>query len=251
MERNEGFETLILKKSMKISKRENVLEANRVCLATGEAVALNLMFEDKYDHRLFLELWDKYLGAMTEVLNYYLSPTGWTVLFKTKSAVEIRESYRLQRAKSKKAKPERTKEEVSGILSEHFRIFLSQYVRRFNARKGRSGTLVFERFRKYVFKSHANYQKIFDLLTSKHRSKRQKLQKYQADERGYDIKKEITENDPLIVGVPIRLEGSVDGDRWNGRFGVLGCFGGWGAESSVLRKFFETIKSKKMHPPDP
>lgn len=137
-------------KDMKNSKTQMWLEANKICLAAGDSVALNLMFETKKDHERFLKYWDKYLGGMTEIINYHLSPTGWTILFKTKSANTIQNAYLLQRKKSKKAISKNVLVDVGKILSEHFRIFLSQYVRRTNASHRRSGTLVKQSFSKYI-----------------------------------------------------------------------------------------------------
>lgn len=68
---------------MIISKKNLWLVPNRICIVRGNAVALNLMFENKKSHKLFLQMWDRYLGHMTEVINYHLTPTDWTILFKT------------------------------------------------------------------------------------------------------------------------------------------------------------------------
>lgn len=88
---------------MILSKKNIWLEPIQICIARGSAVALNLMFETKKDHQLFFQLWDKYLGGMTEVINYHLSPTDWTILFKTKSERQILQAYSNQRKKSRKA----------------------------------------------------------------------------------------------------------------------------------------------------
>lgn len=242
VERIRVLKTLIRKISMDFSKRENWLDADSICMANGEAVARNYMFESKMDHQLFHELWNKYLGGMADILNYHLSSTGWVLLFRTRSEKSIVKAYRQLRQKSKKAKLNRTLVDVSRMISEHFRILLSQYVRRINAKKGRKGTLVMERFRKYVFHSEANYNKVFELICKQYEPSIQ-APKYRAVEQKNQEDNEEEGVNSWKVGVKIQ----------NGDFRV-GCVNGtmWVTRlnSSVLRKYFNIhLAQEIIRPP--
>lgn len=217
------------------------LDCNRICLAMGNAVARNLMFESKQDHELFFKYWKKYLGGMATLLNYHLSPTGWTLLIKTKSKEEIIAAYHAQRSQSKKAKKENTLKDAPRILSEHFRIFLSQFVRRSNAHHRRKGCKVMQRFHKYVLKDGVDYEYFFEKITKKSRRQVQIKKKYQANLSGYDTRKEMTKDSAWKVGTRVYL-------------GLEKAFQEWiGVEliepkSSVLRKYLNFTTPLKIRP---
>lgn len=170
---------------MKITQKQQWLHEEQICIAQGQSTALNLMFETQQDHQSFLLFWKKYLGKMAELIQYQFSPTSWTLLFKTKSAEDILQSYYEQRKKSKKTKEYSTLSETSKILSEHFRIFLSQYVRHFNATHKRQGTLVLKRFNKRILPEE-DHLGIFNKMVNQIKVPHQKNKKYTADERSYD-----------------------------------------------------------------
>lgn len=210
--------------------RKSWLKSNSICLAMGDSVALNLMFESKQDHELFLEYWIKYLGGMAQLINYHLTPTGWVLLFKTKSDTDICTAYHSLRSQSQKADKTKTYKECSRMLSEHFRIFLSQYVRRTNAHKGRKGTKVLQRFSKYILNEASDYTYFFDLITRRERKIAQTNDKYRADERMYDEQKEMVEESVWQVGT--RLYNGMAG--WFVRYFEMELIR---PESSVLRKY--------------
>lgn len=231
---------------MMISTHKNVwLQPNQICIIQGSATACNLMFENKKDHRLFLQMWDKYLGHMTEVINYHLSPTDWTILFKTKSPKEIIHAYQKQRQKSRKAKLKNTLTAPKRMLSEHIRIFLSQYVRASNRQKKRKGTLVMERFRKYILQSHADFKKIFAFISNQIRFPSQTNTRYQADENQYDQNNEIDAKGILRVGHTVDDKGREE--KWGTCGYVMSCLRLRPFKDSVLRKFFDTLQSPPNH----
>lgn len=185
---------------MKRSFKTKWLEANKICMAKGDATANNLMFERKGNHKMFIELWNRYMSGMAELINYHLSPSGWTLLFKTRSEQDIQRSYMKQRKKSKKADASLTHTDTKRMLSEHFRIFLSQYVRQSNRKLGRSGTKVKQRFTKYLLCDINTYIEEFERIVKRKRPNSQRLKKYQADEKQYDIKREMQEDSIWKVG---------------------------------------------------
>lgn len=185
---------------MKLLKRNNWLREDSICVAQGSSVALNLMFESKKEHELFFTLWEKYLGEMVDIIQYYLSPTSWTILFQTKSRHEIQRAYLMQRNKSKKAKLECTLQDPSKILSEHMRIFLSQFVRQSNQVLGRNGSKVMHRFKKCVLNKYENYHDIFQKLTNQVRNALQQRACYRANEKTYDQSSEMNNESVWKVG---------------------------------------------------
>lgn len=223
-------------------KEVNWFKANAKCIAMGNAVALNLMFERHRDHQRFLVFWDKYLGAMTKILRYDLTPTGWTILFETYSEEKIKHAYVSQRQKSRKAKAKYMLKDTSKMISEHFRIFLSQYARRSNAKWRRRGTLVMEKFRKYVLPEKVNVDELFTFIT-KYSRKNQFRSEYRADESRYDREGEMTKESHWKSGVLRDFEKLMEKNGVNEN-GFLDRF-----KDSVLRKYI--IKSSRDILPRP
>lgn len=218
------------------------LEANSICLAQGESVALNLMFENQKDHELFLQYWKKYLSKMATLINYHLTPAGWTLLFRSKSAKEIEAAYLELRSTSKKAKKKHTLTQASKMLSEHFRIFLSQFVKRTNTRHQRKGTKVKQRFQKYILRDTSEYEELFDMLTRQKRRESQSRRKYRADETKYDQKGELDQESKWRVGTRV-YKGLEEGFRkWLGMELVL-------PKSDVLRNYLQTKYNPNFPPP--
>lgn len=227
---------------MKIMQQNKWLAADKICIAHGYAVSQNLMFEKKQDHQLFFEYWNRYLGGMTEVLNYYLSPTGWVIVFRTCSEEEILVSYQKQRAKSNKAKMKCELQDVGRIISEHFRIFLSQYVRRTNSNSGRKGSKVMSRFKKCILNSTCDYQKVFELIKNQLLADPQSNPRYQTKLENYDRMREMTRDSIWKVGKRIYA----GFDRWDNVFkSMLICK----PNSDVLRNLLSQYKSPEIQLP--
>lgn len=224
---------------MKFPQRVKWLDSEKICIAHGSATAKTLMFETKSDHALFLSYWEKYLGDMLELIHYKLSSTQWVLLFRTKDDESIRKAYKALRKKSKKAKKSKSLKDVQRILSEHFRIFLSQYVRRSNAISGREGSKVKCRFKKYIVKDLSEYEEIFNTITEEEKPS-QKYPRYQADEGEYDELKEMQEDSVWKIGTRI-YAGLEKYDKVLKKMVLLL------PSSDVLRKFLSTSK----HPPIP
>lgn len=233
---------LIERESMKKAKRNQWLHPEKICIAQGNSVARNFMFENKQDHERFFLLWNRYLGKMTTIINYHLTPEGWTVLFRTHSEQDIRNAYKIQRKQSRKAKKKYELKDATKIISEHFRIFLSQYVRRLNASHGRKGTLVLERFRKYVIKDQVDYQKVFRLITSQKVESPQQSKKYQAKIKEYDITRKM-EYDSILKRAKRIYMGL---EKWDK---ILISMELIKPKSYVLRKYFSPHNPLIIPPP--
>lgn len=127
------------------------------------------------------------------------------------------------------------------MLSEHIRFFLSQYVRITNKRHGRKGTKVLERFQKYIVHAHADYERVFKFISNQERIPIQENPKYRADEKQYDLEKEIIPNS-ILKGGNAMYEGLVKGD-W-----VMRCIRILRPKDSVLRNFLQSPNSNPSQP---
>lgn len=218
------------------------LEPNRVCMTQGAAVALNLMFESAFDHALFLSLWDRYLGRMATLVQYNLSATSWILLFKTADGDTIRKAYLKQRSKSKKAKSSLTLQDPKRMLSEHFRIFLSRFVRESNSVSNRQGARVKHRFQKFIVNQTEDYRRAFNEMKSRIKSLEQRMERYKADEAGYKEirglkrKENIYQTANWFYKRKVRRHPIVD------NFGIVNFF------DSVLRKKITNPISENIPP---
>lgn len=149
---------------MQVFTKTKWFDANRICMAQGSSTGSVQFFETEKDHERLLQLWDKYLGAMTELIQYSFTSTNWMILFRSKSSKSINAAYSALRVKSIKADLSKTLHQPSRMLSEHFRIMLSQYVRQTNMQVGRRGTRVRQRFDKFLVNQLVDYKAIFERI---------------------------------------------------------------------------------------
>lgn len=113
---------------------------NNVYVTSGGACANSLLFEDQYCHlpaeritsilqasQLFFKYLNRFVTPMAEVLHYKLNSTEWALLIRIRSEDEISNAYFKQRNKSRRADREKDFTETCRMLSEHFRMFLSNF----------------------------------------------------------------------------------------------------------------------------
>lgn len=164
----------------------------QICVAQGASTGDVHFFESEFDHKSFLLLWEKYLGEMTELIQYSFTSTNWMVLFRAKDARSIETAYLSLRRKSCKAKECNTIKDPARMLSEHFRICLSQYVRLVNHRVGRRGTRVRQRFYKYFVSQLSDYKYIFEQIHQGFQALLQPNAAYEPSEKTYDKEGRLT-----------------------------------------------------------
>ena len=125
---------------------------------------------------------------MVNILNYKLNATEWAILIHTKSAEEIKAAYFSQREKSDRADREKDHSEPFRMLSEHFRMFLSNFAKECNSYLGRKGVVVMKRFDKYPISTQMIYHQEFDRICDlKFCNYQQIKEKYRADKELYDV----------------------------------------------------------------
>lgn len=163
------------------------MHPNQVYVTSGGACANTLFFEDKHCHSLFFTYLNRFVRPMVDIIHYKLNATEWALLIRTKSEKEIRTAYFAQREKSDKANREIDHLDVSRMLSEHFRMFLSNFAKSCNAHRKRKGTVVMKRFDKFPITTEKDYYREFDKICDlKFCNYQQVMEKYQPDIKDYD-----------------------------------------------------------------
>lgn len=179
---------------------------NQLFIISGGASANSLFLEDKSSHEIFFDYFKRFVEPMVDLIHYKLTKTGWVLLIKTKSKLEINSAYLRQRNKSDKS--DRTKDliEPQRMLSEHLRMFLSNFAKRCNYILGRGGVWVKKRVENLRITNEKQYSKQFDLICDLQACNyRQLKKKYQAREDQYDKDKLLLDEDTC----PNRLRSSV------------------------------------------
>ena len=116
------------------------MHPNKIYITSGGASANSLFFEDKHCHlpagrttsilqagELFFTYMKRFVSPMANILHYKLNSTEWAMLIHTKSEEEIQTAYFAQRAKSTTANRDKDLSEASRMLSEHYRMALSNF----------------------------------------------------------------------------------------------------------------------------
>ena len=137
---------------------------------------------------IFFKYLKRFVSPMAKILHYKLHSTEWVLMIYTKSEEEIKSAYCRQRNKSKTADREKDLTETKRMLSEHFRMALSNYVKSCNHYLKRRGGLVLRRFQKYPITSEKNYKQEFDRICDlKFCNYQQIKEKYVANKELYDV----------------------------------------------------------------
>ena len=136
---------------------------------------------------------------MVDILHYKMTPTGWVMAIETKSEKEIGNSYLTQRSKNQKADRTKDIKEAKRMISEHFRMFLSNFVKMSNSYLGREGVLVKKRFDKFLILNEEDYYREFELICDLQSCNyRQTVEKYRADESVYEEENEWQDKNGCI-----------------------------------------------------
>ena len=102
-----------------------------------------------------------HLQNMIDIIKLRCFPGGWILLFKSKSASQIKNAY----LRMNKDKEKLRHEDVEHILSEQFRLANSMTVRSCNSICDRSGSRVHSTLIKMIFECEEEYGKLLDKLS--------------------------------------------------------------------------------------
>lgn len=132
-------------------KKTKKMFAECYYLLKGGSTARDLFFEDNQDIIDFRDQLESMLGCYIKVQKFHFYRDQWALAVKLNSKEEIIRQYKKDRDRSKKANRSNDYTEVWRIISERMRLFLSNYVRKTNFRKGRKGSKVDMTYERYCF----------------------------------------------------------------------------------------------------
>lgn len=179
---------------------------NQIYVVSGSASANSLFLEDKKCHTIFFDYLNRFVTPMVNILHYKLTATGWATVIQVKSKKEIKDAYFKQRNKSQKADRDKDLTEVRRMISEHFRMFLSNFARQCNAHLNRHGVWVLKKFDKLHVGTNADYTKEFERVCDLQSCNYHQLKrKYQPDKSLYDKEKFLVD----VEDVPHVLRSSI------------------------------------------
>lgn len=173
-------------------KRLKEMKGQGFYLLEGLATANTLFFEDSLEMEKFQRLTDYYLKSFFYIKEYCLNEDGWRMLVKVKDSRTIESNFNIFKSKSKSRKT--TFEETWEKLSEMIRICLNQYSRWVNLKRGRTGSLVGEVYKRYYFE---NLEEAISEITNLREAKidlSQKVERFRPDKSHFDCDKEISKN---------------------------------------------------------
>ena len=125
-------------------KKIKKIEANGFYIFRGEVVANGNFIESINEAKQFLIYANFFLKDYLNVYEFIITRHEWHMIVKLKSQKEIFEN---------KSHQDSCKDGsiVWKVVSERVRLFLSQYVRTVNRKRGRTGTLVHSSYQRYYF----------------------------------------------------------------------------------------------------
>lgn len=128
----------------------SLYQPNGIYTVRSFSSANTLYFENLNDHRLFFRYVNYFLSDYIDILEYVLIPTGWAMIFRTKSSQEIQNAYQKRLLNSVRKRKRNLSNRPDLIISEQFRLLISQYVKNSNAIHGRTGSKIHSRMQKHV-----------------------------------------------------------------------------------------------------
>ena len=170
-------------------KQIKKMQANHLYLIQGASGANSSFFENEADCKIFMSLADEHLGDYLSIIGFQNNRDGWVMIIKSKLEDEIRQAYRLRRKRSNKCRPSFEHHEVWRILSDQVRIMLSTYVKRTNAKSGRTGGKVRGNYKRFVFESAEEVEQMKQTLMSLEYDQSQNLKRYRPSKKLFSVKK--------------------------------------------------------------
>lgn len=135
-------------------------QSNGFYVAASFASANTFFFKYESECKTLHSKIRTYLQSMIDIIELRCFPGGWILLFKTKSANQIKQSY----SRMNKDKEQMRFVDVEHILSEQFRIANSMTVKECNAYSYRSGSRIHSKLVKLIFDSKEEYELLLDKM---------------------------------------------------------------------------------------
>lgn len=130
-------------------KKIKKMQAQGFYILEGNASANSLFFEDFEEMEHFQILANRYLSKYMRIMEYCLKPEGWKLVVRIKDPRTIKSNFTKFTNSERKLKITKIWE----MLSEIIRIWQHQFVKWSNRKKGRTGSLVGNPYKRYYFDS--------------------------------------------------------------------------------------------------
>lgn len=156
------------------------------------ACSNTVYFETLDDAKTFLLLAQQKLGAYMIIHEYMLSKDGWCFVTRLQSDEKIQSAYAKKRKKYKKSTNVLP---TWKIVSEQVRLFLSEYVTKYNHRTGRKGSLVRRNYERYIFDTKREAMRTIKRIRRRVVGMGQPKKMYRAKKGHYRIPKKLGRGD--------------------------------------------------------
>lgn len=149
----------------------------------------NTVYYETLEHtKLFLQLANKYLKDYIYIHEYMLCKDGWVFVGRLKSKARIVEAYDQKRIKNKKT-PQTLP--VWKIISEQIRLFIGEYVTKYNNSTGREGSLIKRSYERYYFDTVQETKQVIRKIRRRVVGLQQAKKMYRAKKGHYRIPKKL------------------------------------------------------------
>lgn len=167
-------------------KKTRKMKGGGLYMFVGKACSNTAYFETLEDAKLFLQLAQEKLKNYLYIHEYMLNEDGWCFIARLKSKDQILSTY-LGKHGSKLDTDEAI--ELWRIISERMRLFLCEYVVKYNQRTGREGGLVKRSYERYYFETVSEAKQQIRRMRRRKIGLQQTMKKYRAKRGHYSIPK--------------------------------------------------------------
>lgn len=164
------------------------MKAGGLYLFRSMACSNTVYYEQLTDAQEFLKLAQQHLKEYLYIHEYMLCKDGWIFVARLKSKEQILKAYDTKRARKKKL-PKQL--EVWKIISEQMRLFISNYVTKYNDVSGREGCLVKRPYQRYFFETVQEAKRMIRRIRRRVVGLAQEKKMYRAKKGHYRIPKKL------------------------------------------------------------
>lgn len=211
------------------------MKSSGLFLLRGRATANSNYFENSEEKQKFKVMANQYLGNYMRIMEYNLKRDGWEMVVKIRNKATIKKYFELWRFSGKSKK--QNYKEIWKILSEMVRVWLNQYSNWANRQKGREGSLVAEKYQRFLFDSETEAMNHITEMREDKIKVGQGVKRFRPRHRDYDKDGQIRKNGWVSTSKLVH-----SGDISRQKSGLKRLYL-WGSLMSVLRKFVLFTKS--------
>lgn len=169
-------------------KKTKKMQAGGLYFFKSSACSNTVYFEELDHAKIFLHLAKQQLKGFLYIHEFMLCKDGWGFLARLKSEKNIQKAYRNRCRKYGKLPKELP---AWKIISEQMRMFLSEYVTKFNRDTGREGVLVKRPYERYYFETVKEAKRMIKRIRRRLVGLHQGKKMYRAKKGHYRIPKKL------------------------------------------------------------